>query len=130
MLDSEKRGVWLFAKPLSGAQGIPALVSTSDGRFHLCHWGVLVTELSVTDLTVILQSNRAGFGGTKDKDDDLGALYELYRIKGSLYTVRISHPFTTSMLRVFWTNFSPKYIGDTQMQDNKIAEEGMYSYGP
>ena len=83
-----------------------------------------MTELSIPDLTVILHSNRPGFGDSNDKDYNLGTLYELHRIKGISYTISISYPFMTSAMKMLWTNFSEKYIGETQMQDKEISEEG------
>ena len=118
-----ERGIWLFARPLSHAQGIPALVSTSDGRFHFCHWGVLITELSIPDLNALLYRSRVGIGV---EDDGLGVLYQLERTSGAAYAVTRSETFTASSVRTSWPNFSAKYIGGTGMLDDEISAEGIY----
>jgi hypothetical protein len=46
--------VWLFTKPLRAADSFPLFALTSDGKAYLCHWGVLISEMSVIDARAIL----------------------------------------------------------------------------
>ena len=46
--------VWLFTRPLSYVTHFSSSEATSEGRDHLCHWGVLVTELTMVDISPIL----------------------------------------------------------------------------
>lgn len=120
---SLKRAVWLFARPLSGAEGYPALAATSLVTFHFCHWGVLVTELSVTDLNVFIHRKRNVPGA---REMNLGVFFELHRTTGSEYIVSVSQPFTPAKLNAFWENFSAKHLGETIKRDGEIYASGKY----
>lgn len=109
--------VWLFARPLSWANIIPALQFVSDGKFPLCHWGVLVTErlLEVDNVLV----HRAVAPG-----EELGIMYELHRDDSNLNTVHISRPFSSTNLQGEWSSFTAKLIGTTGMSVRDIENHG------
>src|SRR5579859_6096369 len=48
-----RRKVWILARPLSVTQIITPLGMASKGKFYLCHWDVLVSDLSVMDVAAI-----------------------------------------------------------------------------
>ena len=52
------RFVWLFARPLSLTTYFPPLGWVSEGKFHLCHWGVMITKLSDVDIMTIVCSSK------------------------------------------------------------------------
>ena len=48
MEDTERR-VWMLARELSFTTWFPPLADTSDGKFHLSHWAVLITSSNVSE---------------------------------------------------------------------------------
>jgi hypothetical protein len=82
--------VWLFTRPLSFAMLLPPLASTSDGKAHLGHWGVLVNKMTLMDLQVIL-SRQSNYGA--NDNTELGVMYELHRQENNINTVSINHKF-------------------------------------
>jgi hypothetical protein len=116
------RSVWLFARPLSWADFIIALQWVSDGKYPLCHWGVLVTHLDIT-------ANDEFMRRTPDISStealDLGIMYELRRNDINQNTVNIIRPFSTAASE--WRVFSAKYIGTTEMVHEEIEVEGTVS---
>ena len=112
------RSVWLFARPLSWADFIIALQWVSDGKYPLCHWGVLVTHLDITD-----EFMRRTPSPTEALD--LGIMYELRRNDINQNTVNIIRPFSTASAE--WRLFSAKYIGTTEMAHEQIEVEGTVS---
>jgi hypothetical protein len=115
------RFVWLFTRPLSAADVVPLLESVSNGKSHLCHWGVLVTDITKPDLNALLLRNKQVTGIEKT---ELGIMYELFRLETTQNVVNITRPFTVSTLRALWHVYSAMYIGATEMPHNAIEREG------
>jgi hypothetical protein len=116
------RSVWLFARPLSGADIIPPLASLSTGKYHFCHWGVFVTTVSIADLNALLLRTNHQVSGPM-QEFDLGVMYELFLV-GNRNKINITRPFKVMTVREQWGNASAKYIGLTEMSHDKIVEEG------
>lgn len=116
--------VWLLARPLSAANLFPPFESTSNGKYHLCHWGVLITDISIPDMNVLL--SRTKQDGRRDTTK-LGVLYELLRFEGNQNIVNIARPFTALTVREQWRTFSSVYIGKTKLTQEKIEQEGSSS---
>jgi hypothetical protein len=116
------RSVWLFARPLSWADFIIALQWVSDGKYPLCHWGVLVTHL---DITANDEFMRRTPHISPTEALDLGIMYELRRNDINQNTVNIIHPFSAASAE--WRLFSAKYIGRTEMVHEEIEVEGTIS---
>src|SRR5271155_1658919 len=116
--------VWLFARPLSWADFIIALQWVSDGKYPLCHWGVLVTHL---DITANDEFMRRGPHISTSEVFDLGIMYELRRNDINQNTVNVIRPFSTKSLEAEWRLFSAKYIGTTETHHDQIELEGTLS---
>ena len=116
---SNGRSVWLFTRP-AGTGRIPIVVSALDGKHHLCHWGILITELSVVDAKAIIFRTRP-----QSEDIELGTMFELSRDFQDLNTVSVTAPFTIAMAREKWRPFSAMIIGETAMTDAEIESEGI-----
>jgi hypothetical protein len=118
------RSVWLFARPLSWADFIIALQWVSDGKYPLCHWGVLVTHLDITanDEFMRRTPHTSGIDVL-----DLGTMYELQRNDINQNTVTVTSPFSTTSLQAEWRLFSAKYIGTTEITLDQIELEGTLS---
>jgi hypothetical protein len=125
--DVHIRDVWLLARPLSGGSIFPgySMAWTSDGTLHLCHWGVLVTELNLVDAKALMHRNTPG-GSTKD-DPELGALWELNRTPENRNTVNVSRPFKLSALKKQWTAVTGQHLGSTRFTHEEIQIEGKSS---
>src|SRR5271154_3675668 len=104
------RSVWLFARPLSWADFIIALQWVSDGKYPLCHWGVLVTHMDITANDEFMRRNSPQVLSSPD-DQDLGIMYELQRNDINQNTVSITRPFSPAALKAEWRLFSAKKIG-------------------
>src|SRR5271170_4261780 len=109
--------VWLFARPLSWADFIIAL-QWVDGKYPLCHWGVLVTHLDITVNDEFIR--RTPHMSSTDVVRDLGVLYELRRNDINQNTVNVIRPFSTASLKAEWRLFSAKYIGVTEIMHEQI----------
>lgn len=117
------RSVWIFARPLSGSGVFPAssMVAASHGHFPLCHWGVLVTELSIVDVKALISRD----GGSSVTDDlKLGVMWELLRRPDNKTTVNKSNPFKVATIKQLWSTLSAQYIGRTLMIDEEVQSEG------
>jgi hypothetical protein len=116
------RDVWLFARPLSLFQPFGSLDSLSEGKFHLQHWGVLVTELdesSFKDLTTEAQNITDDFDNLV-----LGIMFEVMPGPHKANIGHVRSHFTCSMAREQWASFSTDHVGMTVMTDENIRLEG------
>lgn len=114
--------VWLFTRPLTYAMFSPPIAASSEGMDHLRHWGVLVNEMSMTDLKVIL-SRKMGYRA--NDNTELGTMYELFQGQESTNEVNINRKFGMNSVRKEWRMFSIYYVGKTVMRDNEIKQEGI-----
>ena len=113
--------IWLITRSLYYAKDFPPLEFTSNGRDHLRHWGVIVSELSIIDIQVIMQRSRGNWG---TELTSLGTLYELFRDGSQQNTVNVIRPFHMGMIREDWRGFSSQYIGLSDMTHEMIEQEG------
>jgi hypothetical protein len=112
--------VWLFIRPLSWSTIFPPLAVTSQDKHHLCHWGVLVTELSLVDAQALIQRNTT-IRGTENIA--LGKMYELMRDEYNRNNAH-AHGFDLMKLKDQWSTFSAQYIGLTDLNHQRIKNEG------
>jgi len=116
-----ERKVWILARPLSLAFWFSALVDTSNERFHLCHWAVLLTtnDLTITDIkyTMLTDATDASL-----VQEPLGTLFELQR-EGAINTVNVSSSFS---LQPQWSIMSVAFVGVTFKRDADISEAGTF----
>jgi hypothetical protein len=113
--------VWLLTRPLSYAISIRPLATLSFGKHHLCHWGLLVSEMTILDAKVIFL--RTLEYGAND-DTELGTMYDLCRDEKSRNMVNVKRPFRVSHLRTEWNTFTAQYVGETKMKYGDISIEG------
>lgn len=116
------RHVWILARPLSTAIWFPFVGKTSDGKFHLCHWAVLVSDMNIA-------STRAIALGAQDleaqsEETVLGTLYELDRL-GTTNTVNICSSFGAKEIKRYWPYLSCEYVGDTDIATGDILLLGI-----
>jgi hypothetical protein len=109
--------VWLFARILE----LPLVGKLSKGSYPLCHWGVLVTELSAADLVGHLGTNVRS-----QQTVGLGTMYQLSRTAENQNILRISNPFLVSELREDWPKPFWTRMGRTDLSKDRISEIGTY----
>jgi hypothetical protein len=105
-----KYSIWIFTRPLSYAGWFPPLEKTSDGKHHLRHWAILVSEMGLSEMKAILlgQSDLCRNGNT-----EMGTMYELFRDENNQNNVNITRPFGIPTRINNWRTFSAEHIGDT-----------------
>lgn len=118
-----KYTVWLFTRPLSYATLFPPLAVISNGKEHFCHWGVLVSDMTLLDGQAILL-RKIEYGGN-DKTD-LGTMYDLFREKDGHINVNINRPFTMAIIKREWRWLSVQYVGETHMTYEMIKDESEF----
>ena len=112
------RFVWIFARPLFRESIFSSFAGAkSNGKFHLCHWGVLVTP-SAMDVKELRQ-------GT-DLNTELGVMWELLPANHQNHVYKYQ-PFKASNLREEWRIFSAEYTGMTALMDEQIDQEGTWT---
>src|SRR5438045_8473980 len=109
--------VWLLARPLSHTSLIPPLASLSDGKYPLCHWGALITELSVNDIEEHFE-NRYG-----SPERNMGTLYALHRAENQ-YSANILPPFLPSNLQAEWRRISTTWLTVTTKSSEASSTSG------
>ena len=110
------RSVYIVAKPLRSAG---QLASLSEGKFPLCHWGLLVSPYNARELHRYIQyrsKNGCGCG-------DWGTLFEIVRIEGRHEVNKVEH-FGSNLLPE-WSCFCIAYVGVTQLPDRRIFDHGI-----
>lgn len=117
-----KSSVWIFTRPLSYATFTP-LAMISNGKDHLRHWGVLISDMTLLDARAILLRNRE-FGG-KDRTE-LGIMYELSRDENYHNDLKITRPFEIATIRKEWGMVDFQYVGETEMLHEVIKYKGNF----
>jgi hypothetical protein len=115
--------VWLFTRPLSYALFSPPVAISSKGIHHLSHWGILVNEISMIDLTVML-SRTMRHNATENTD--FGIMYELIQEENRLNNINITKIFGMNSIKAEWPMLSVQYVGKTTMTHETIKQEGAY----
>jgi hypothetical protein len=119
---STLRSVWLLARPLSAVTIFPPFAVTSQNKFPLCHWGVLITKLDVSSIEAAMRE--VSEESQLVEDLILGIMWELHRTQQNTNTVNVSNPFKLSSLKSEWVTFSAEKIGTTLHSDAQIQREG------
>jgi hypothetical protein len=109
-----KRSVYIIARPTTVAG---ALSSLSQGKFPLCHWGLLVTRHSESELkTQCLLLN------IDDNLESWGTLFELIRTeKGNKPQIK---DFGPTELLSQWGYACIAYVGKTKSSDYALSAHG------
>ena len=113
--------VWLFTRPLSYTIHINPVASISDGKPHLRHWGVLVSEMSVVDVKATLSRTKEYCGSDFSA---LGTMYELFRDEEDRNNVSVCRNFGMKTIRDDWPMYSAEFVGLTTMEHHSIKSEG------
>jgi hypothetical protein len=117
----KEQTVSLLTRPLSYATFLPSIASSSDGKDHLRHWGVLVSDMTLLDLKVFFSRTRA----PDNNHMVFGRMYELYRLPDDKNTVNIDTNFGLDSLRKDWPMFAMAYAGKTTLSHTQIKAEGI-----
>lgn len=114
----KKRSVFVVARPLKVAG---PLSFASEGKFPLCHWGLLISEADPTNIT----SRWETYCKTKDLSSrpPRGTLFELVRL-GQRNTHNKREDFGLEVWDAEWGNISIQHVGKTALTDRELAEQG------
>jgi hypothetical protein len=117
--------VWLFSRPLTYAMFSPPIAASSEGIHCLSHWGVLVNEMSMIDLTVILSRTMRN---SANENTEFGIMYELHQGENRVNNISINKIFGMKSIRNEWRMFSMEYVGKTTMSHDAIKQEGIFIF--
>jgi hypothetical protein len=118
------RHVWLCTRPL--AYDIPGMDITSNPtRPYLRHWGVLVSELSVVDVRVLIQS----INSPNAAREVIGTIYQLmqYNDRPDIF---VDSKTTLQMIQTEWKSIHLEYVGETLSTHDMIIQEGTLPGNP
>jgi hypothetical protein len=118
------RHVWLCTRPL--AYEIPGMDITSNPtRPYLRHWGVLISELSIVDVRVLIQSINSPNAGR----EVIGTIYQLmqYNDRPDIF---VDSKTTLQMIQTEWKSIHLQYVGETLLTHDVIIQEGMLPGNP
>jgi hypothetical protein len=116
----QPRYVYILGRPLWMANRL-GISFISDGKFALCHWGLLVTPL---DLNSMIDCLREFNNIKRSKHQNLGTLFELVR-EGRVNRWRTIQNFGEGdELHTDWTTMTIAYVGTTMLNDDVFEATG------
>ena len=121
-LGSQIRSVWILAKPLSYALRIRPFAYSSKGKYHLNHWGVLVTHLPDNELRPILSSDSEQL--SRNPETALGFLLELHQDENGMIIIDTTNPLLPKNLRDR-PMVSASVVGETSRSNEEIETRGL-----
>jgi len=121
---SHVRTVWILGRPLSHALTVSTLAESSVGKYHVNHWGVLITDRVESEVQKILSQKQTG-RCSQTTDSILGHVVELSRDYEGNNTVNITTPFMVKHL-VAWPMVSASVVGQTTKSNHEIEMTGSF----
>jgi len=109
--------VFLLARPPKQVRQIYSS-KLCDDKYHLLHWGVLITKLPQSDIEMYLDNDNPF---THKIDVALGTLYELSRSPDDEITVDFTPSITPAELCEDWFPRSAKFLGTTRSSHEQIC---------
>ena len=111
-----------MARPLESAGPFSFL---SEGKFPLCHWGILISNYKKVDLEV-LWINRKAMNSPKTLQLSWGTLFELFRIpESNINKPHVIEEFGLRNLVNEWSLASIVYVGETFFEDKALEQRGI-----
>lgn len=111
--------VWLFTRPISLASLLSPL---SQGKYPICHWGVLFSPHSVLGFNMILV--RSKMSSAFNEEEVWGTLFELFRTSENINKPRLVPNFGRNHLLQEWRFASVVYIGSSRANDDELIAHG------
>lgn len=112
-----ERSIWVLARPIKAARGFSFL---SEGKFPICHWGLLASDLSPLSFKLRWDSKERIESGA-----DWGTLFELVRDENDKNTVHEVEHFGANMEFVTeWKTVAIMFIGTTFLRDADLSAQG------
>ena len=100
----------------------------SDGKAHLRHWGILITEIPLVDARAILLRTIED-DGVDVEETELGTMYEVFRDDEDRHNINITRLFRMTRKRGRTADF--QYVGESEVthsvQKSKIQSLTMLS---
>ena len=117
---SRHRNVYVIARPLQSAGPASFL---SEGKFPFCHWGLLVTKFKEVEMSRRIR-NVENTVRDPSRAKPWGTLFELCRDAHDKNTYNVEYDFEGEEWYLEWKHISVAFIGNTDVSDEKLAEEG------
>jgi len=115
-----RRSVYIIARPLRAAG---PLAPFSDGKFPVCHWGLLVTSCSRNEIASHWLKYRET--GEPSFLPPWGTMIELRRHPDNTTTYNVNANFSMCDWYTEWGfNISIMYVGETRESDTSLASQG------
>src|SRR5947207_6055948 len=114
------RSVYVIARPLHIGGHLSFL---SDGKFPLCHWGLLVTKVKRTEMCNRMRSLENVAHGVSDIKP-WGTMFELQRDSHNKNTHNVIYNFEGEEWYIEWKHILMAFIGTTNFSDNRLTKEG------
>lgn len=117
-----KRSVYVLARPIKAAGKLSFL---SEGKFPFCHWALLVSSHSESEL-----QRRCLMLNTPDSDNrtlinaSWGTLFELFRTHDGQNLSHMITEFGATNLMSDWSYACIAYVGKTKYTDYRLCKEG------
>jgi len=116
---SDTRFVYIIARPLQAARNLP--FSVSDGKFPVCHWGILVSGSSEEEIrwSTYLETTDASYL------PPWGTMLELWRYPDNTNTYDLHLNFSLDEWYTRWGGaISIMYVGETEASDESLQSHG------
>ena len=108
-----QRFVYVVARPLQAAGPFSFV---SEGKFPICHWGVLFSEFDEESLNKTFAESKVRRG--------CGKYIELFRDPSQNYHIM---DFDAYHFRSEWKYVSTAWVGETSVQDSTLKKEGEFA---
>lgn len=114
------RSVFVIARPLAIASRL-GVSFFSDGKFPFCHWGLLVTELEVSE---IVARWRAFYQNpNQDLNESWGTVFELFRTPDNRNLSHTIKEFNPGKATDNWSWMCLTQVGETTQSDRKLSQQ-------
>jgi hypothetical protein len=117
-----KRSVYVIARPLKAA-GYASFLS--DGKFPVCHWGLLVSERTWSEVEAQWKEVLGSLESFRSEDLQLrGTMFELLRVSDCKVKHQKFNNFQLEQWRDEWQSVFFACVGETEVTDDMLSRQG------
>ena len=116
--NSSRRFVYVVARPIKKARNASSL---SEGKFPLCHWGLLVSPYNPRELQQCIQYRAEDC--TRERAA-WGKLFEIFDDRGIIRLRVVEHFGRRQTLMPDWGYVCIMHLGRTRLKDEDINQYG------
>jgi hypothetical protein len=113
-----ERTVWVLARPITAANNLGFL---SEGKFPLCHWAILLSDMSALSFKVLWHSKHR-----TQSNNVWRILFELFRGEGDINMPHELQDFGANKELIgTWKTVAATLIGTSPWTDDEISVQGL-----